>query len=61
MVAWQCGRIACRSVSDTSEGDQVGACEAVARRVGPLRSFSFGGPGFDRGRLATCNGAATHG
>ncbi len=58
-VFWRCNHKACRTGTDLALGDELGACNALVRRVGPLRAFSAGGPAYDAKHLAACNAVAS--
>jgi hypothetical protein len=58
-VIWNCGASGCWSGSDTSDADQTSECLALARKLGPLSSFSGGNETFNADRLARCNSVAS--
>ena len=56
-VIWTCAAGGCHATSDTFTADELSECKALARKLGPISSFT-GRAAFAEARLAACNAAA---
>ena len=54
---WRCSETQCVSTNRTSTRPAI-VCAALARQVGPLKSFSAGGRAFGAEELQSCNARA---
>jgi hypothetical protein len=55
-VVWRCGESGCTGAKSNSRSAIV--CAALAKEIGPLRSFSAGGEAMTSGDLDKCNARA---
>ena len=55
-VVWRCGDSGCSGAKSNSRPAIV--CAALAKEIGPLRSFSAGGQALASGELDRCNARA---
>jgi len=58
LIIWDCSASGCESMSDTTATGDLNECAGLAKRVGPLSSFSGNKGPFDAAQLAKCNAAA---
>jgi hypothetical protein len=58
LVLWDCTASGCSSTSNAENADALAECEALARNVGPITSFTGTTGPLSVSRLARCNEAA---
>ncbi|OHT18428.1 CC_3452 family protein [Edaphosphingomonas haloaromaticamans] len=59
-LRWSCIGDSCSAIRNGTSPD-VNVCSAVARKLGPVTSFSAGPRTFDQAAIDKCNLAAGHG